>query len=784
VSRESKHNNGPEAAVATPPIPSFALRGWLFVVFLFGTTLIAYLPVWHAGFVWDDDYWLAANPLTKDPHGWFRFWYATKTADYYPLTSSAFWIEWRLWGMNAAGYHVVNVLIHVTDAVLLWRLLVRLDIPGAKLAAAIFALHPVNVESVAWITELKDTLAMFFLLLTLLFYLRFDDTRLRRWYWISVAVFVLALLSKSAVAPLPLVLLGIAWWRRGRVGSKDILQSAAFFGAAGALALLTIWFQYHNSIGNIIVRTDGFWSRLAIAGRAVWFYLYKAALPVDLIPVYPRWSIGTVSLVSFLPGLMLAMVFFLCWKYRATWGKGPLFALGCFVVMLLPILGFLNISFFAHSLVADHWQYFAIAGVIALAAAGITKVMDPFPGCRVIVSGTLLLVLGVLTWRQANIYRDSETLWQATLERNPRSWSAYNYLGYALLRKGKVDEAITQLQLAVQINPAYEDTHNNLGNAFLQKDNVDEAIDQFQQALQINPDLAATYYNLGNALLQKGKGDEAIVQFQKALQISPDFADAHNNLGNVLLKKGRLDEAIAQFQQVLQFDPDAVDAHYNLGNALFQEGRVDDAISQFQQALQFNRDDAAAHYNLGNALLQKGSLDEAISHFQKAVEINPDYADAYNNLGEVLLQKGNADDAVGYFEKALEIKPGLAVTHYNLGNALFQEGNVDEAITQFQQALEIKPDYAVAQNNLGNAFLQMGKIDEAILHFQKAVEINPDYLEAHYNLGVVFLREGKTDEAILHLQKALDLAQAAGQLNLVDRLNTELKSLRAGSSTP
>jgi tetratricopeptide (TPR) repeat protein len=744
----------------TASVP-FWQRGWFFILFLFLATLLAYLPMWHAGFIWDDDYWIN-NPLTKSPHGWYRFWYATKMNDYYPLTSSAFWLEWRLWGANAAGYHVVNVLIHATNAVLLWRLLARLDIPGAKLAAAIFALHPVNVASVAWIAELKDTLAMFFLLLSLLFYLRFDDTCLRRWYWISAETFVLALLSKSAVAPLPLVLLGIMWWRRGRIGWKDLVHSAAFFVAAGVLALITIWFQSHNSIGHEIVRTDGFWSRLAIAGRVVWFYLYKAVLPMELIPIYPQWQIGPVSVISFVPGLMLALVFFVCWKNRATWGKGPLFGLGCFVVMLLPVLGFLNISYFVYSLVADHWQYFAITGIIALMAAGITKVLDLFPGEKVLLCGVLLLVLGGLTWRQAKIYRDSETLWQTTLEQNPNCAVAHNGLGNALLQKGAVDEAITQFQQALQINPDYAQVHYDLGNALLQEGEVDKAITQFQQALEINPDYAEADNNLGSALLQKGSVDEAISHFQMALKIKTDDAEAYNNMGNALLQEGKADEAITRFQQALQINPDYTDAYNNLGNALLQKGNADEAIVQFQLALKIDPDNAATHYNLGNAMLQKGNVDGAIVDYKTAVQNKPDYADAENNLGSALLQKGNVDEAILYFQKALQLELTDPQINNNLGSALLQKGSVDEAIARFQTALQLNPNYANAHFNLGNALLQKANFSEAIAEYEKALQSNPNDIKTLNNLAWVLatcqqasLRDGS---------KAVELAQLANQL--------------------
>ncbi len=730
---------------------------WLFCSFLIAATLIAYLPVWHAGFIWDDDILLTANPLVRDPHGWYRFWCTATTPDYFPVTGTSFWLEWRLWGTNATGYHVTNVLLHTANAILLWRVLARLKIPGAKLAAAIFALHPVNVASVAWIAERKNTLAMFFFLWTLLCYLKFDDTKLYRWYWISIGAFALALLSKTAAAPLPLVLIGIGWWRHGRVGWKDIFQSMAFFALAGLLALITIWFQYHNAISHDIVRTDGFWSRLAIAGRAVWFYFYKAVFPVDLLPAYPRWHTGAMSLFSFVPALLLAVAFFLFWRYRATWGKVPLFGLGYSVVMLLPVLGFLNIYFFRYSLVADHYQYFAIIGIITLAAAGITITLDHFGKSQIFFCGALLLLLGVLTWRQVKIYHNAETLWEATLAGNPDCAVAHEGLGFILLQNGKASESIPHFRQALQTLPDYAQAYYNLGNALMQEGDTDEAISNYQEALQINPHYVVAHNNLGSALLQKGDLDDAISHFQAALQIKPDDAEAYNNLGNALLQQGRVDEAIINFQKALQIDPDNVDARNNLGNALLREGNVDEAIAHFQKALQINPDDAEAFYNLGSVLLQKGNVDEAITNFQRALQINPDYAEAYDNLGAALLQKGAVDDAIINFQKALQIKAADPGTYDNLGSALLEKGSVDDAIASFQKALQINPGYAEAYFDLGNAFLQIGNANKAIENFQKALQINPRYVDAYNNLGSALLQIGSAGEAMAQFQKALQI---------------------------
>jgi len=785
--RKSNKQAGPEKVVVarfSPPAPSSGNRGWLFVLFLVASTLTAYLPVWQAGFVWDDALLLTGNPLIKDPHGWYRFWFTTKTPDYFPVMSSAFWLEWRLWGMNAVGYHVVNVLLHAANAILLWRLLARLGIPGAKLAAAIFALHPVNVESVAWIAELKNTLSLFFFTLSLLSYLKFEDTTRRRFYWLALGAFLFSLLSKIEAAPLPFVLLGIAWWRRNRIERKDIWRTVPFFAAAFLLGLVSIWFQNHIAIGHDVVRTDGFLSRLAGAGWAVWFYFYKTILPVNLLPIYPRWHIDAADWLSYVPGLLLVAVFFLCWQFRRTWGKAILIGLGYAVMMFLPVLGFLNIYFFRFSLVSDHWQYFSIIAPIALASAGLTMALDRFGNLKIFFCGALLLLLGALTWRQADIYRDSQTLWRAALAGNPNSWPAHNDLGFALFQKGDVDEAITQFQKALQINPDYAGAHNNLGNALLQKGDVDEALAHFQKALQIKPDYADAYYNIGNVLLQKGDVDEAIANYQQALQIKPDDAEAHNNLGNALLQKGKMDEAITHYQQALQIKPDDAEAHNNLGNALLKKGKTDEAVAQFQKALQINPDDAEVHNNLGNALLQKGRMDEAVAQFQKALQINPDDAEASYNLGNALLQKGNADEAIIHFQKALQIKPGYAEAHNNLGNALLQKGRVDEAIAHYQQALQIKPDYAKACFNLGNALLQKGGVDEAITCYQRALEIKPDYADAHNNLGEVLLQKGKKDEAIVHFKRAVELARAAGRQDILERLNAELKQLQSGTTIP
>ena len=785
-----------EAASNGPGEPALK-RAWLIGALLVAATVIAYLPVWRAGFIWDDDTFLLQNPLIQRPDGLFRLWFTTAAPDYFPMTSTTLWLEWRLWGANPLGYHLVNVLLHALSAVLLWRVLTRLSIPGAALAAAIFAVHPVNVASVAWITERKNTLSMFFYLASLLCYLRFDTpssqpgpTRNTQHatrplhYALSLFAFALALLSKSAVAPLPLVLLGAAWWQRGRVGLKDVWRTIPFFALAAATGFVSIWFQVHRAIGAsmVDVRNDSFWSRLAGAGWAVWFYLYKAVLPLNLSFVYPRWRIDASQAWAYVPGLLVVAGLLVCWWYRRRWGRALLFGLGYFVLMLLPVLGFLNIYFMRYSLVADHWQYFAIIGPIALAAAGITtafggvqsleskvqslKSLSPRPSphpmgrggilLRAACCGALVLVLDALAWRQASTFTNLETLWVATLAKNPAAGLAHNNLGTLLLQRGQVGEAITHFQQALALQPHAADVHSNLGSALLQQGRVAEAITHFRQAIQIQPDSMLAYNNLGNALLQQGRVDEAIADFQKAADLQPGLATARQNLGGALLQAGRVDEAIAQLRRALELEPGLASAHESLGNALLGKGQVNEAMAHFQQAAALQPGLASAHHNLGNALFQAGQLGEAIAQFREALAIQPDFAGAHNGLGNALLRKGRVDEAIAHFQQALRIQPAFAEAHLNLADALLQAGQVDEAIVQFQEGLELQPNLAGAHNNLANALLRKGRVDEAIAHFQRALSLQPNLAEAHNNLANALLQKGRAAEAVTHYQAAAD----------------------------
>jgi tetratricopeptide (TPR) repeat protein len=580
-------------------------KPWLLALVLVIATFAAYQPMWHAGFIWDDDILIIDNPLIKTSDGLRRLWVTTESQNYYPLTWSLCWLEWRLWGNSAAGYHVANVLLHAINAVLLWVILRRLKIPGAWLAGLVFAIHPVNVATVFWISEQKNTLSMLFYAMAILWYLKFDEEGRRRWYGLSLGAFLLALFSKTAVVMLPVVLLGCVWWCRGRLRWRDLLRSIPFFVLSAIMGLVTIWFEYNRDLGGHPTRTDGFPSHLALAGRAPWFYLCKAFLPFNLNMIYPKWEINPSSWISYLPGMALVGCLTIFWWKRRAWGRPLLFALGYFVVMFFPVLGFFDQGFYEHSLVADHWQYYSIVGAIALvvgAATTIGRRADRLGrSLGVVVVLAVLVMLGMATWTRAGVYARAETLWRDTLAKNPNAWMAHNNLGPILQRSGNVSEAIAQYEQALRIEPDYAEAHNNFGTALTRSGRITEAVAHFEQALRINPDYAEAHYNLGLALVEQSRLREAMEHWERALQINPDFAEAHYNLGLALVEQGRLREAMEHWEQALRINPDFAEAHYNLGYALEQAGKRDEAIGHYEQALRIKPDYTQAQSNLARA---------------------------------------------------------------------------------------------------------------------------------------------------------------------------------------
>jgi protein O-mannosyl-transferase len=600
-------NVGQSDATGIKQLLAFLPRhGWIFGLFLVAATILAYQPVWHAGFIWDDDQYVTNDLLLMVPDGLKRIWFSTDApSQYFPLTYTVFRWEHMLWGFNSTGYHWVNILLHAVNALLVWRLLKRLNTPGAMLAAAVFALHPVQVESVAWITECKNVLMCFFFLLSLFCWVEFvEASASQRWlyYCFALVLYALALFSKTTACTLPAALLLVLWLKREPIRWNRLVEIIPFLAMGLGMGLLTVWWERFHQGTQGKLFSLGLTERILVASHAVWFYLGKMLWPVNLMFSYPKWTINPTSPLAYgwlAAGVALCPVIYFVRRFV---GRSVEVAALLFVAILSPTLGFIMLSTFRFTYVADHYQYVASISLISLAAAGITVTLRTRPYLKSAICGALLLTLGVLTWRQCRMYADSETLWRTTIDRNHSSWMAQNNLGDVLLSNGRLDEAMAHFKAAIAMKPDYDEAYNDLGYA----------------------------------LFLNGQTDAAIVELQRALAIRPDFAEAHNNLGDVLIHIGQTDAAIVEFQRALATRPDFTMAHYNLGNALLQKGQNDGAILQYQGALGLSPDFAQAHMNLGIALVRKGRLDEAINQFQETVRLKPDDAEAQSNLARAL----------------------------------------------------------------------------------------------------------------------------------------------------
>ena len=603
-------------------------KPWLALIIFIAATAIAYWPALTGGPIWDDDAYIT-SPELSTVHGLGRIWtHSEPTQQYYPLVYSAFWLEGKLWGNGTFPYHLLNVVLHAISAVLLLRILQRLNIPGAWFIAGIFALHPVQVESVAWISEQKNTLSGVFFLSAALAYLRFDETRKRPFYFVALALFVLGLLCKTVIATLPAVLLVVFWWRRGKLSlRRDVWPLTPFFAVGIAIGIFTAWVERTWIGAQGADFNFSFIERCLIAGRAFWFYLSKLFWPRDLIFIYPRWEITQSVWWQYLFPFAALLLFALLWIWRKK-HRAPLAGLLLFAGMLFPALGFLNVYPFVYSFVADHFQYLASIGIFALAGAGLTLLFDRW-GKRhgrigLVASLLLLAILGGLTFSQSRMYASAENLYRTTLQKNPGCWMAHDNLGVLLVEQGHVDEAIDHYRESLRLRPNNPRSHYDLAIALRKEGQTEDAIRQYTEALRLRPNYEKAHNNLGNLLLQTGQIDEALDHFRSALEIDPDYPEAHNNLGNALVQRGLVDEAILQYKMALQIRPQYREAHFNLGGALVKAGRLDEGISNYREALKGGSNPPEAYLSFGDALRRKGLTAEALAQFQTALRLATD----------------------------------------------------------------------------------------------------------------------------------------------------------------
>ena len=592
-----------------PALPIDGVVLWRMLAIVAAGVLV-YWPALHGGWLWDDAQMIVSNPNLRNLAGLGHIWRKdTPQSDCWPLTSTLLWSEWQLFGLDPFGYHLVSLALHIASSLLIWRLLVRLGLKWGWLGGLLFVVHPVAVESVAWSSEIKNTLSLPLYLLVCDAWL--DAEEGRRWaYARSLLLFVAALLAKTSAVMLPPVLLLYCWWKRWRVTRGELVRLAPYF----SVALLLGWLTLHDQSAvpdELAIPAGAPLERVLRAATAAGFYLGKIVLPLGLMPIYPGVLFQPPSVLSWLILAALVLAVGGLGLRPAGWGRTALFGLGFFLLNALPVLGLVQMDFMRIGWVSDHLVYLPMIGLIGLAVAGLEAGYARLPAffhpAAIVAVAAVMVLLAWGSRAYAGVFASEEALWTYAVRENPQSWTASNSLGVVLLQKGHVAEAQEQFLRTIELNPHYADVHENLGILFLKTRRVPQAMEQFQLALQFKPNYANARNALGLALVMSGRENEAIPQYEEALKIDPTFANAHYNFANALVRVGRLPEALAEYQEALKFNPDFVEAHNNLGDALVQSGQAVQAIPHYEAALRLRPNYVPARNGLTRAEAMSGA---------------------------------------------------------------------------------------------------------------------------------------------------------------------------------
>ena len=763
--------------------------------------VVTYFPALQGGFVWDDVIF-SEEPVIHSPDGLRSIWFSPadirNEGHYWPLVYSSFWLEHKIWGLNPAGYHVVNILLHLANCLLLWRLLAHLAVPGAVLIAAVFAVHPLHVDSVAWIIERKDVLSGLFYLAAVFIYIRFDESPGPGRYALALLLFASGLLAKSVVVTLPAALLVWHWWQRGRVTPPALLRLAPFAAVGVAITLADLAFYTSREpldLGYSLAE------RALIAARALWFYAGKLLWPVDLAVIYPLWEIDTRDPLAwtYLAGAVALAA--LLWFARPWIGRGPLAGALFFTVTLAPVLGFIDYGYMQFSFVADRFQYLAGIGVLAVLVGGAAYAVGKLPAaCRtgaVVAAAAVVLLLGSLTWRQAAVYEDDLSLFSHIVALNPQARDAHLNLANALVEAGRNEEALAASRIAVDQRPESADAHSNLGLALMDLKHFEAAAESLRQALELDPKHRSAMQNHAELLRKQGRFQEAVDAYRAVLDRDSRFALAHAGLGDALFRLGRYQEAIESLHISLQIQPDfpfAGKLHVLIGRAARELGQLDQAEEHFRHAISIESEAVPAMLDLAGVLHAQGRLVEADTLMSHAHDLRPNDPAHLQNIAEALRKEKRYDDALAAYREVLAISPDYALAHAGIGDTLFRLERYEEALVAMDQALALQPHPKVASSLhglAGQAAQRLDRIEEAAHHYNAAIRIDPrdassidrlalvrfgqqqyaaalalyydllvltpDSAQAYSNLGATLYFLDRPDEALRHFERALDI---------------------------
>ena len=778
----------------------------------------SYYPALMGGFIWDDIIFTRARPVwewsgIRDI--WFNPKSLTQEGHYWPVVYTSFWLEHKLWGLEPAGYHAVNLLLQGVNVLLVWRLMLRLAVPGAWLVAAVFAVHPLHVESVAWVIERKDLLSGAFYLSAVLAWLSFMEEPRRRHYFLAFGLFVASLLSKTVTVTLPAALLVLYWWKRGRITVADVLPLLPLFGVGLAIALAdTAYYASREALALDYSLVE----RVQIAAHALWFYVGKLLWPVDLVVIYPFWEVGAGNWVEW--GYVLAAVALAVglWLARGRIGRAPLAAALFFVVTLSPVLGFVDYGYMQFSFAADRFQYLAGISVLAvLIGAGVhwTGRLPAMAGRGALGAALLgVAVLAGLSWKQSHIYRDEIAFFSHIVAHNPEGRDAHHNLGKAYQDAGRMEEAFAPAQVAVKQRPDYAGAYSNLGLVLKHRGELEEAEKVLRRGYEINPrdknvaqnmaevirqqgrheeslrwydsilqrdrDYTRAYAGKGDALFYLERYDEAIVFLKKAVLLEPGMSQApliNTLIGDAAKKLGRFDEAEEHYRLALRGDPGLQRAQTSLDSLLLERQQPEEMERYLETVRERHANDPHGLRNIAEIFRKQKRYEEALEWYDAVLRLDPDHTQAYAGQGDALFRLKRYEEAIESMERAVTLEPEMSTVpalRTLMGEAMQALDRPEAAAEQYERALQGDPHYATAIDRLAMVRYEQGRYEESLTLYRQHIDLAPDHANAHSNLGIVLYKMGRLDEARASMEHVLSLDPTANMAQtLLDRIRKE-----------
>ena len=719
------------------------------ILFICLISIIIYSNTLHSPFVFDDITNITENsrirmtditlPSLKNA--------ARGRASHRPIPNISFAVNYYMGRYNVQGYHRVNIAVHIINGILVYLLACAIftQLKGGSresllpihymslFASLIFVAHPINTQSVTYIVQRMNSMAVMFYLLSFFLYIRarLSGVRWRRWALFSGVILsgILALGSKEIAATLPVIIILYEWYFFQDLKTSWLKKNIPFLIIPIiVIAVLALIYMGENPIERILAgygsRDFTLIERVLTQFRVIIFYISLLFLPLPSRMNLIHHITTSQSLLQPITTLLCLVSIVALLALSISWARKK--RLISFSILWFFINLIIESSFIGLEMIFEHRLYLPMVGFSLLVAY---SVFHYLPNRRTLTAGLcviIIMVLGYGTYVRNRTWKDEVTLWSDVVKKNPLSHRGYSNLGMALTHKGRFKEAIHNCKLSLRINADNPEAYNNLGNALIRQGKVDEAIKQFIKALTKKPDFVSARNNLGLALERQGKMGDAVYQYNEALKISPDHTSARINLGLALIRQEKIHEAVYQYKEALRIDPENTEAHMNLGVILGRQGKVQEAIYHYQVALRTNPNNESVHYNLAGILNKNGKIDEAIKHYKKALDIRPDFPEAHNNIGLILVSKGKAQEAISHYHEALRIRPDNVETHINLGVALVSQGKIKEGATHFVQALRIRPEHPNAHFYLGSIYVIVGRKDLAIGEYRVLEKIQPD----------------------------------------------------------